>query len=291
MDNYVISTETFCDLDTAYYEQHQIVVMGARYSFGEQEYRCGSPDELDCKTFYDQIRAGGMPKTSQVSVEQATECFTRLAKEGKSILHLSFSSALSGTFQSCTIAANDVMEQFPECKIRVVDTLSASMGMGLLLDYCVHLKETGKTLDEIADQMETDRQRFCHYFTVDDLLHLHRGGRVSKMSAIVGGVLGIKPILHVDDAGRLIAIGKVRGRKQSLLALADHMEKKYDRESGIPVFISHGDCLEDAQYLATVLAERFGISDITIGEIGPAIGAHSGPGTIALFFASKDRSL
>ena len=289
MRDYVLSSETFNDLPFSYLEENDVKYIGARYTLGDTEYTAATKQDLDCKTFYDRLRKGEMPHTTQVGVEEATNMFEQIVAQGKDVLHIAFSSGLSGTYQAFRIAADEVMERHPECKIRVIDSLSASMGQGLMVEYCIRQKKAGMEMTALADRLEQERQRFIHMFTVDDLSHLHRGGRVSKLSAIVGGALGIKPILHVDENGKLIPIGKVRGRKQSLMELAAYMDKKYDRNSDMPVFISHGDTLGDAEFLAEIVRERFGVQDIRIGEVGPVIGAHSGPGTIALFFIGSDR--
>lgn len=291
MREYVITTDAFADMPNGYYTEHHIALLNAMYTIAGKEYETNTSGCLDCKTFYDLVRKGEMPKTAQVNVDRAKACFTPIAASGKDIFHLAFSSALSGSCQACAIAAEDVMEQYPDCKIVVVDSLSASMGQGLLLEYCRRVKESGAPLEVLQQMITSERQRFCHFFTVDDLGHLHRGGRVSKLSAIVGGVLGIKPVLHVDAAGKLVPFDKVRGRKQSLLALADWMGKKYDKSANMPVYISHGDAPEDAAFLADTIRERYGVEEIVIGEVGPVIGAHSGPGTIALFFVGADRSV
>lgn len=291
MKEFVISAEAFCDMDPAYMQQQHVNLMGAVYALSDDEYQENTPNCLDPKTFYDRLRKGEMPRTSQVSVEQARASFEEIVRSGKDVLHISFSSALSGTCQSCTIAANDVMERYPDSKVLVVDSLSASMGHGLLVEYALRLKAAGKTIEETAALVTQNRLKFCHYFTVDDLNHLHRGGRVSKVSAVVGGMLGIKPILNVNEEGKLIPFAKVRGRKQSLLALVENMKKKYHNDLDLPVFISHGDAPEDANFVADRIREHFGIQDIRIGTIGPVIGAHAGPGTVALFFIGKDRSI
>lgn len=288
---YIISTETTCDMDISYYREHHVNLLGMTYTIGDQEYDSAGEGNLPVKEFYAQVRAGAMPKTAQVPVDKAMQSFESWVKEGYDILHIAFSSALSGTYQACTLAANDIMEQYPGSVIRVVDSRCASMGQGLLLHYAVTRKEEGATLEELTEDLEANKLHFCHNFTVDDLNHLHRGGRVSKMTAIIGSALGIKPLLHVDDEGRLISVGKVRGRKQSLNWLVDKMGEHMGNQPNDIIFISHGDCLEDANYVADLCKKKFGIKKVLIGDIGPVIGTHSGPGTVALFFRGESRDI
>lgn len=237
------------------------------------------------------MREGKMPTTSQVNPEEAKDYFKEFIKEDKEILYLAFSSGLSGTYNSAKLAAEEVMEENPDCRIIVIDTLCASLGEGLIVHKAVCMRDEGKSMDEVADWVNTHLQNLVHVFTVDDLYHLYRGGRVSKTTAFIGTLAGIKPKLHVDEEGHLILIGKVRGRKKSLTALVDYMEEKmgtFQAENDI-VFISHGDALEDAEFVRDQVEERFGIKNFLINNIGPTIGAHSGPGTIALFFMGEER--
>lgn len=286
---YIISTDATSDMSAEYIEENNVNLIDMTYSFNGEEYTTRGEKTLPLKDFYYKCANEDVPKTSQVPVDTARKIFESYVKQGLDVFHLCFSSALSGTYQSCSIAANLVMEQYPEAKIVVVDSLSASGGHGLLLNYAVNRKKAGLSVEELGVDVESNIQHFCHYFTVSDLNYLHKGGRVSKLSAVVGSALGIKPILHVSEEGKLIPIGKVRGRKQALIELADKMESKYVKNNGNPVYIFHGDSLEDAEFLASVIEKKFALKNIRIGEIGPIIGAHSGPGTIALFFYGKDR--
>ena len=205
------------------------------------------------------------------------------------MLCIAFSSGLSGTYHSICLAAEELREKYPEATISVVDSLCASMGEGLLIHKAAMLKEAGKSLQEVTQWLEENKLHLCHNFTVDDLFFLHRGGRVSKTTAIVGSALGIKPVLHVDNEGKLVPVGKVRGRKQSLIALVDRMVKQVQGVENDIVFISHGDCLEDAEFVRDQIKERLGIQNFMINYIGPTIGSHSGPGTVALFFMGQSR--
>ncbi len=288
---YVISTETTCDMAKEYYLKNDVHYLGLTYTVNGSDYNSASDDGISSADFYKMLRDGAESKTSQVPPDAAAVAFEKLVKEGYDIFHLSFSSALSGTYQSCKIAADDVMERYPDAKIVVVDSLAASMGQGLMLNYAVTLKNAGKTIDEVAEIIEKEKLNFCHNFTVDDLHFLSRGGRISKMTAIMGTALGIKPLLHVDDEGRLINVGKVRGRKQSLNWLVDKMAERVGNKKNDVIYIVHADVKEDAEYVAELVQKRFGIKNIVIGDIGPVIGSHSGPGTVALFFVGETRKI
>ena len=289
MNNYVITTDNNADLPEEFYKEHQIGCTYFSYTLDGKEYT--KENFLPVEEFYSKMRAGSMPTTSQVNPERVRALFEPYLKEGKDILHIAFSSGLSGTFNSCRIAAQELMEEYPERKIRVVDSLAASLGQGLLVYLAQRRKEEGADFDSVAQWTEEHKKNIVHLFTVDDLNHLYRGGRVSRTTAILGGMLNIKPILHVDDEGKLIPIGKVRGRKKSLLELVTLMDTKIGSyaKSCDTIFISHGDCPEDAQFVADLIKERFGYENFMIDYIGATIGAHSGPGTVALFYMGDHR--
>ena len=251
----------------------------------------GQGQELPEKEFYALMRQGKMPTTSQVNPEEAKAHFTEYLKENKEILCIAFSSGLSGTYNSMRIAADEIMEEQPDCKIIVIDSLCASLGEGLLVHKAVTLRDQGKSMEEVAEWVKNNRLHLVHVFTVDDLYHLYRGGRVSKATAFVGTLAGIKPELHVDNDGHLIVIGKVRGRKKSLHALVDYMEEKMGsyRDQNDIVFISHGDDLPAAELVRDLVKARFGMDSFLINYVGPTIGSHSGPGTLALFFMGEER--
>lgn len=290
MEPFKIITNTTADLPLAYIKEHQLGLVYFNYIMDGVSY--GKDRELDWKEFYRLMRKEGkMPTTSQVNPEQYKDYFSEFLKENKRLLYISFSSGLSGSCSNAMLAAEELMEEKPDCKIVVVDSKCASMGEGLFVHKAIQKKEQGSSLEETADYLEKLVPHLTHVFTVDDLNHLYRGGRVSKATAIVGTIAGIKPILHVDDEGHLIPISKTRGRKKSLNALVDYMEEKtkgYAGKNDI-IFISHGDALEDAEYVKNEIEKRFGIRDFLINHIGPTIGAHSGPGTIALFFEGRER--
>ena len=289
MNPYVIMTDTTADLPESYIQEHGLEILSLSYILEGTTYDREHP--LDVTEFYNRMRGGSMPTTSQVNPEQAKAAFEACMEQGKDVLYLAFSSGLSGTCNSAMIAADEIREEgkYPDGKVTVVDTLAASLGEGLLVYKAVRMKEEGKSMEEVAAWVEENKLHLCHNFTVDDLFHLHRGGRVSKATAILGTMINIKPVLHVDDEGHLIAIGKVRGRKKSLSALVDRMEEQMKGFENPEVFISHGDCLEDAQYVEKLVRERFGIENFVINHVGPTIGAHSGPGTVALFFMGNPR--
>ncbi|WP_208754724.1 DegV family protein [Schnuerera ultunensis] len=205
------------------------------------------------------------------------------------MLYISFSSALSGTYNAALMVAKNLEKEYPERKIYVVDSLAASMGQGLLVYYCAEQKRSGKSIEEVKDWLIENRLQLCHWFTVDDLFHLKRGGRISGTIALVGTVLGVKPVLHVDNEGRLVPVRKVRTRKKSLISLVDEMEKTCINPTEQIVFISHGDSIDDALYVEKLVRDRLNVKDIKINYVDPVIGAHSGPGTIALFFIGKTR--
>ncbi len=289
MREYVIFTDNTADLPADYLSKNGVEKLFLNYTIDGQTYE--QTNELPVQEFYEKMRGGSMPTTSQINPENAREAFMQKVKEGYDILYIAFSSGLSGSCGSAQIAANQIMEEMPEVKILVVDSLCASLGEGLLVHKVLKKKAEGATLEEAAAYAEEMKMKICHNFTVDDLFHLYRGGRVSKATAIVGSLAGIKPVLHVDNEGHLIPIGKVRGRKKSLHALVERMQKQikgYEADNDV-VFISHGDCIEDAQYVANKVKELCGIDAFLINYVGSTIGAHSGPGTVALFFVGSPR--
>lgn len=289
MRDFVITTDNMADFPDSYLEEHSLKIMSLSYMLEGNTY--SENNRLPVKEFYDKMRNGAMPTTSQVNPEEAKEVFEEILKKGHDILHIAFSSGLSGSYNSARIAAEELIEEGCEGRIVVIDSLCASLGEGLLIHKALELREAGKTLDEVSEWVHNNLLHICHNFTVDDLNHLYRGGRVSKTAAVLGTMINIKPILHVDDEGKLIPIDKVRGRKKSLVTLVNCMEKQmgaYKDQNDI-VFISHGDCEEDAQFVADQIKERFGITSFLINYIGPTIGAHSGPGTVALFYMGEKR--
>lgn len=284
-------TDSTADLPVAYLQEHNVGCMPISYILDGVTY--GKEKQLDWKEFYQMIRDGKLPTTSQINPSEAKEYFEEYIKTDKEILHLAFSSGLSGTYNNLRLAAEEVMEEHPGVKIRVVDSLCASMGEGLFVHKAVKMRDEGKSMEEVAEWLEKHVFNFVHIVAVDDLNHLHRGGRVSKTSAIVGTLAGIKPQIHVNNEGKLIVIDKIRGRKKALNSLVDYMGEKmgaWEQENKEDyIFISHADALEDAEYVKKLIQERFGMENFLINNIGPTIGAHTGCGTIALFFMGESR--
>ncbi len=287
MRNYIITTDNTTDFPKEYLEKHNLRTVDLTYSIDNVAYGVEGSPAHPHNIFYKLMREGKTPKTTQVNPDGAKVFFEKILKEGYDILHVAFSSGLSGTCNSMMIAAEELREEYPDSKIIVVDTLCASLGEGLIVDYALELQSQGKTMEEVAEILEAEKLSFSHIFTVEDLVYLYRGGRVSKTSMVLGTMLGIKPMLHVDDNGKLVPESKVRGRKTSLDTLVKIMCERMDKEKTTKFFISHGDCLEDAEYLAKKITEATGITECLIGNIGPVIGSHSGPGTMALFFRGK----
>ena len=289
MENYKIITNTTADLPSAYIEENKLGLIYFNYIMDGESY--GQDKELDWKEFYAMMREGKMPTTSQVNPQQFKDCFAKYLGEYNKLLYISFSSGLTGSCQNAILAAQELMEEHTDVEILVVDSKCASMGEGLFVHKALQMQKQGKTMRETADYLKALIPHLVHVFTVDDLNHLHRGGRVSKTAAIVGTLAGIKPLLHVDDEGHLIPIAKVRGRKKSLIELVNYMEQKMGnyRDRNDIVFISHGDAFEDACFVRDEITKRFGIEKFMINNIGPTIGAHTGPGIIALFFEGESR--
>ena len=289
MENFKIITDSTTDLPKEYIEKYNLGIMYLSYTIEGETYQ--GEKQLKDDVFYDKMRKGLMPTTSQVNPTEAKETFEEFLKETNKILCISFSSGLSGTYNSAKIAADEIMEENKEANIIVIDSLAASLGEGLLVHKAVMMRENGNSLVDTAKWVEEHKLNLVHAFTVDDLFHLYRGGRVSKTTAIVGTMINIKPVMHVDNDGHLINMYTVRGRKKSLRSLVDYMEKKIGsyRTKNEIVFISHGDSLEDAEFVAEEVKERLKIDSFLINYVGPTIGAHSGPGTIALFFMGDER--
>lgn len=284
---FAITTDNNSDLPMTYLKEHDVGLMSLSYTVDGQTYDAHHPmPDVD---FYARMRAGAMPTTAQVNPEEARRVLEQALETHDSVLHIAFSSGLSGSYQSARIAAMELQEQYPDKQIVVVDSLAASLGQGLLVHIAVQMRDAGQSFQQTVGWCMENRLHVVHLFTVDDLFHLYRGGRVSKATAIVGSMLNMKPVLHVDDEGKLVAVGKMRGRKRALDDLVKRMGEQIGGYENKTFFISHGDCLADAEYVRDQVQEKFGISDCLINFVGPSIGAHSGPGTIALFFLGKQR--
>ncbi len=287
MNSYRIITDSACDMGV-YLSEWGVPSINLTLKF-DGEDKLHRNDEIEPVAFYNRMREGGVAKTSAVNPEEFALVFEPILAAGEDILYLGFSSGLSTTCNSGRIAANKLAEKYPERKIVVVDSLSASAGFGMLVYLAVKKREEGATLEENAKYITSLVPRMCHWFTVDDLVYLKRGGRISPTVAFVGGVLGIKPVLHMDNEGHLVSKFKVRGRRASIKALADKLGELMTDKSQGPVFICHADCADDAALLSSMIKETYGLdTDITVFT-GPVIGAHSGPGTLALFFIGNER--
>jgi len=287
MSHYQIITDSGCDLTAGMLQTLDVKMVPLSVLFrGETR-----PDSVDegIKEFYDGLRAGDVATTSAVNPEGWKDVIGSAFRSGRDVLVLAFSSGLSTTYQSAVIAANELMEQYPGRKAYVVDTLCASLGQGLLVYYACHKRDEGMDLESLRDWLEENKLHLCHWFTVDDLMFLKRGGRISATTALVGTMLQIKPVLHVDDEGHLINVSKARGRRAAIDALAKKAAELGSGWENETMFISHGDCLEDAQYLARVLKENLGIRHVHINHVGAVIGSHAGPGVLALFFLGNHR--
>lgn len=292
MSNYIIFTDSASDLDFGMVTKLDIRVIPLTAIINGKEY-LNYPDERDItnKEFYEIIRGGTVCKTAAINEENFIENFEPYLKEGTDILYLAFSSGLSCTYEAAVRAAAELSEKYPERKVLVVDTLCASLGQGLIVYHCCAQRDAGKSIEEVRDYAESIKLNLCHWFTVDDLNHLKRGGRVSATSALLGTMLHIKPVLHVDDEGHLINMEKARGRKAAIRRVAEKLAETANEDiSEQPIFISHGDCLDEAKELAAEVKKLVkNKREIYIGLIGPVIGAHAGAGTLALFFLGKKR--
>ena len=288
MAKYVIFTDSACDIKPEMLKEWGVGYENLTFRFdGDDKIYTG--EDMEINDFYQKMRDGGVAKTAAANPEAFITSFRKILEEGNDILHLGFSSGLSTTYNASRIAALQMAEEFPDRKIVVVDTLAASAGQGLLVYLAVKKLEEGATLEENAEYIKAMIPKLCHWFTVDDLVYLKRGGRISAISAFAGTMLGIKPVLHVDDEGHLVNVAKVRGRRTAVTALADkYGELADDKENGT-VFISHADCMADVKLLESILKERYGASLDVITDVGSVIGAHSGPGTLALFFVGKNK--
>lgn len=287
MGDYAITVNSTVDLPKEWLKDREVPVIALKYTIDGETYEDMSG--LSSKEFFQKLREGKQAVTTQVNPEGAREGLEPFLKEGKDVLHLGFSSGLSGTCNSMRIAAQELQEEYPDRKVIVIDTLCACLGEGLLLYYALKLKNEGKSIDEVARWVEENKLHICHNVTVDDLNHLQRGGRVSKTAAVLGTMVQIKPIIHMDNDGKLQVIAKERGRKKSINKIVDmavEQSKGWDNDI---VMITHGDCIDDAEYLAQLVREKMGIDNILINNIGTVIGSHTGPGVLAVFCMGNKR--
>ena len=289
MRDYVIITDSSCDLPEDLVRQWDLTVVPLSVEIGTDRFYNTPEEAPDGHTFYSRLVKGEPVKTSAPNVEEFMASMRPILLDGKDILNLSFSSALSATYQNACIAAEELKEELPDATILTVDTLAASLGQGMLVDLALEQQRQGRTIWEVRDYIESNKLHLCHWFTVGDLSQLRRGGRLSAGKAILGNLLHIKPVLHVDDNGRLVPMDSVKGRKKSIEAMFEKMRETVTEPQSQRIYISHGDCLDDAQMLADLAREQLGVQSVTIGYVGPVIGAHSGYRTLALFFLGTKR--
>ncbi|MBQ7347132.1 MAG: DegV family protein [Clostridia bacterium] len=287
MRNYVIVTDSSADLTPEMYQE--LGVRTVQLGVMVEGAAVKANNAVDVKAIYAMLREKKMATTSAVNIDEFLKIFGEMLKEDVDILYLGFSSGLSGTFSASAVALRELSEKYPDRKLYAVDTLCASMGQGLLVYYAAKLRESGADIDTVKDFVENNKLNLCHWFTVDDLFFLKRGGRVSAATAVVGSLLNIKPVMHVDNAGKLINVSKVRGRKAAIDAMFEKTKATMLEGKNDVMFISHGDCIEDAEYLATRLRNELGVKQVEINYVGPVIGAHSGPGTLAVFYLGSER--
>lgn len=287
----IIFTDSCCDLPRSFVKENNIQVMHLRVNIQGRDI----PDDLgisiEPKNFYDLIRQGEMPTTSQVNVNTFEDNFRKYIKEGYSIIYIGFSSALSGCVNSARIAKENIEEEISDADITVIDTKSASLGLGLIVYNAVNMLKAGKEKSEIVNWIEDNKLKVNHWFTVDDLYHLKRGGRLSGTVAAVGTILSIKPVMHIDDEGRLIPLSKAKGRKKSIKVLKEMLVDKIVCPEEQTIFISHGDCIEDAEHLKELILNEVKVKEVIINNVGPVIGSHTGPGILALFFMGRNREV
>ena len=288
MNNYVIFTDSCCDVSPELLAEWGVPYANMTFSFEGEDKEYIDAD-ISNKEFYDRMRNGAHAKTAAINVATFIDAFEPILQEGKDILYVAFSSGLSTTVNSARIAVSELSNKYPDRRIIVVDTLAASAGGGLMTYLAVQKKNSGATLEENAEYLESLAPHHCIWFIVDDLEYLKRGGRVSPLVAFAGGILGIKPVLYMDSEGHLIKVSTARGRKNAIEALASKYAELSYEEKNTPIFISHADCEEDAKHLVEILKERYNADVTLLTNIGPVIGSHAGPGTIAMFFIGKNR--
>ncbi len=287
MNDYIITVNSTVDVPKEWLEERNVPFIPLKYTIDGETYK--DMMGLSSKEFFQKLRAGKMSVTSQINPGEAKEALEPFLKEGKDVLHLAFSSGLSGTCSSMRLAAEELKEEYPDRKVIVVDTLCACLGEALLLYYVLKRKKEGMSIEEAAAWAEANKLHVCHNVTIDDLHHLQRGGRVSKTAAVVGTMVQIKPMIHMDNEGKLQVIGKERGRKKSLNKIVDRAVEQYKGWENDIVMITHGDCIEDAQYVAKLVREKMGIDNILVNNIGTVIGSHTGPGVVAVFCMGNER--
>lgn len=288
--NFAMLTDSTCDLPQELAQELELGIVPLILSVDGKEYHHYLDyRELGMRDFYTRLDAGAPVQTAQISPAEFRAVLEPPLQTGRDVLYIVFSSGASGTFGTASLVGRELQADYPDRRVAVYDSLCCSGGEGLLVYLAARYAQTGKTLDEVLAYLDEIRPKLVHWFTVDDLDHLHRGGRISAAAALVGGMLGIKPVLHVDDEGRLISMEKVRGRRKSLDRLVDRMAETAENALEQTVFVCHANCAEDGDYVVRQVKERTGAEDVRLFYIGPLIGSHSGPGTVALFFLGGKR--
>ncbi|MDR0381410.1 MAG: DegV family protein [Oscillospiraceae bacterium] len=287
--SYVLMTDSGSDLPHAYYGENDITMLSIYFSLGDKTVPDDAGQSMAYEEFYRIMRGGAMPTTSMITPEDYTRTFEPVLASARDILYIAFSSGLSGSCQGAFMAAEELAKKYPDRRAVVIDSLCASLGQGLLMDYVVRLVREGRSLDEVHAWVEENKMQFNHLVTVDDLMHLHRGGRVSRASAMMGTLIGIKPMIYVNHEGKLIVDSKKRGRRHALDRLVEWMGEYVGGTEFDTIAVSHSDCEADAQYVADRVCERYRVGRVIINHIGAVIGSHTGPGTVALFFLGKTR--
>lgn len=284
-----IITDSACDLKREYIDKNNIGLLSLVLNLNDEVIKDDLGETLSYKDFYRQMREGSTPTTSQVNAHEFEEEFIKHVKNGDSIICITISSALSGTFNSANIARNNILEEYPEAKIELVDSLSVSMGQGLLVLKACEMKDNGKSIEEIVQWLEDNKRKIIHSILIDDLNHLKRGGRISGATATIGGLLNIKPSAYIDDEGKLVQGEKIKGKKKALKFLANEVKERVINDENEVIYICHGDCLEDAEALRDIILQEVKLKDVIINYIGNVVGAHAGPGVLAVVYLGKNR--
>ncbi|MCL2697867.1 MAG: DegV family protein [Oscillospiraceae bacterium] len=289
--NFDIITDSASNLPKSYAEKNKVGIISLKYMLEGEEYDSYVENENDdsLKHFYARMREKASTSTSNINAATFEERFTEVLEKGRDILYISFSSGLSSSHSFAESTANELKEKYPDRKIIVIDSLCVTYALGLIIHHVVKMRDSGKTIEEIRDRLEADKKKMIHLFTVDDLVYLKRGGRISPTTAFVGTLLGVKPVMHVTNEGKLEKYDKVKGRKKSLSALVDKLAEMIVNPKEQTVAVVHGDCEEDAEYVKKLIMEKAGVGDVIMDYLTPIIGAHSGPGTIAMFFMGGER--
>ncbi|MCL2367898.1 MAG: DegV family protein [Oscillospiraceae bacterium] len=285
MSDFRIIANSTCDLPEELLKDLDLTILQLGINIGDEAFR-----EIPVREFYQKIRDGAMPKTNAANVGEYTDVYESILSEGKDVLNLVFSSGLSTTYNSAVMAAEEIAEKYPDRKIYVVDTLAASMGEGLIVHHAAQMRLDGSSIEEVRDWVEENKLKVLHYFTINDLEYLKRGGRISEEEAVLGGMLGVKPVLHVDETGHLVRKEIVRGRQPALLKIAELLHENGDDIANQTLYLSHSDCEEEALWLVEQIKEKYGVKEVIINFIGPVIGSHTGVGVMAIFGLGKART-